>query len=184
MQTQTKTMLSLLVAATLAACSPAGPAAGSAPIGWTIYLDTSYGFTFAYPPEGQVTDRQDGYARIGSLPIAPDTTLVEKYIEVNISPAAYPCPTPTLNTETASAPQELIANGLTFLQQTGGGVATGNIYEWVAYSTQKGGVCASLTFVLHYTDPANYVNPPAVFDRGAEEQIFTTILGTFRWTSP
>jgi hypothetical protein len=173
----------LILAAALAACGPAAAGPGSAPAGWTIYLEADHGFSLAYPPDGRLTDQQAGYTRI-DLPIEAGTTLVEKYVEVTISQDAYPCPTTTLNTETASPPQETTVNGLTFLEQSGGGVATGNIYEWVGYSTRQGNVCAGLTFVLHYTDPANYMDPPPVFDRAAEEQVFTVILGTFQWAGP
>jgi hypothetical protein len=179
MRIQTKVIVLLLAAALLAAC---GPSTERNPNAWLTYLDTTYGFHFNYPPEGQITSRQDGYARIDGLPIVPNTTLVEKYLEVNVSPEAYPCPSPNVNTESdGGKAQELSLNGLTFLEQKGGGVATGNIYDWVSYSTRKGTVCASLTFVLHYTDPANYVDPPAVFDPAAEQAVFADILASFRW---
>lgn len=184
MKSPPKMICILLFAALLAACAPSEAGPGSVPEGWSVYSDAAHGFSFAYPPEGQISDRQDGYARIGGLPIAPGTTLVEKYLEVNVSPEAHPCPSPTVNVETAGSAQETALGGLTFLRQSGGGVATGNIYEWAAYSTQSDGLCASLTFVLHYTDPANYVNPPPVFDRAAEEELFAEILATFQWTKP
>ncbi len=188
MKIQAKTLIILPVIVLLAACSPSGtstrPDSGSAPDGWLTYTETTYGFSFSYPPEAQITARQGGYARIEGLPIVAGTTLVAKYLEVNASLDALPCPSPELNMQGSSgATEEVTVGDLTFLKQTGGGVATGNIYEGAAYSTQKGGACASLTFVLHYTDQGSYVDPPPVFDREAEEQVFTTILGTFRWTS-
>ena len=185
MRTRSLMLFSLLVAAALAACgssaAPTGPATGSAPDGWLTYTDTTDGFLFAYPPEGQITTGPGGSARI-DLPVSPHTTLVEKFLEVNAAVDAYPCPSPTFTVR--SEGDQLTVGELTFLEQTVGGVATGNIYEGTAYSAQHGAACASLTFMLHSTDPGSYVNPPAVFDRAAETAVFTTILSTFRWTSP
>lgn len=152
----------------------------SIPAGWQIYTDQHFGFSFRYPPQAQVVDQQEAYARIIDLPFKPDTNLLEKYMDVNAVKNGFPCPSPYVDSLSGSIPsQQVTINGLIFIEQSGAGAGAGNIYEWTAYSTQRGDVCVSLTLVLHSANPMNYSTPPPVFDVVAESQVFQDILGTF-----
>ena len=89
---------------------------------------------------------------------------------------ANPCQSPTGNPTTSG---NVTINGRTFLKETGTGVATGNTYDWTAYSLTNNNACISLTFVLHSADLGNYTTPPAEFDKTAESAVFDTIMNTF-----
>ncbi len=78
-----------------------------------------------------------------------------------------------------SAPRTIA--GLDFLVQKADEGAAGNLYQWTGYSTQRADVCASLTGVLHSTNPAMYSTPPPEFDQAAESAVFDQIAATFRW---
>lgn len=157
----------------------------SVPADWQTYTDQQYGFTFRYPKEGQIANQENGYASITGLPFAPGTNLVEKYMEVNVAQNAFPCPSTNVNIESGNGgSQQILVKGIVFQQQNGIGAAAGNIFEWTAYSTQKANVCASLTFVLHSTNPGNYLTPPPLFDKTAESKLFSSILATFAWLNP
>jgi hypothetical protein len=157
----------------------------SFPAGWQTYTDQHFGFSFRYPQEAQVIDQQEAYARIIDLPIIPDTNLLEKYVDVNAVKNGFPCPSPYVDSLSGSTPsQQVTINGLSYTEQAGAGAGAGNIYEWTAYSTQRGDVCVSLTLVLHSANPMNYATPPPVFDAVVESQVFKDILGTFAWLDP
>jgi hypothetical protein len=157
----------------------------SIPAGWRTYTDQHFGFSFHYPPEGKVIDQQEAYARIIDLPFIPDTNLLEKYMDVNAVKNGFPCPSPYVDSLSGSNPsQQVTINGLSYIEQSGAGAGAGNIYEWTAYSTQRGDVCVSLTLVLHSANPMNYATPPPVFDAVVESQVFQDILGTFSWLDP
>ena len=150
--------------------------------GWQTYADQHFGFSFRYPREAQVIDQQEAYARIIDLPLKPDTNLLEKYMDVNAVKNGFPCPSPYVDSLSGSTPsQQVTINGLGYTVQSGAGAGAGNIYEWTAYSTQRGDVCVSLTLVLHSANPMNYSTPPPLFDAAAESQVFQDILGTFTW---
>lgn len=134
-----------------------------------------YGFSFKFPPESVVTSQTDVAGRI-FFPIAPGTNLVEKYVDVTVIEDADPCQTPTSGAATS---EDVTINSIAFLKETGSGVATGNIYDWVAYSTTKSNACVSLTFVLHSAALENYATPPSPFNRVAESKVFDTIMTTF-----
>jgi hypothetical protein len=78
-----------------------------------------------------------------------------------------------------SAPRTIA--GLDFLVQKASDGAAGNLYEWIGFSTQRADVCASLTGVLHSTNPAMYATPPVLFNKAAETAVFDQIAATFRW---
>jgi hypothetical protein len=145
------------------------------------YRNETYGFEFQVPPEAVISQTDSG-TRI-DLPTVPGTTLSEKYLEVQVtSPSPEVCSSPqNIGRDPAVIQVQLTTlNGLEFRKENSGGVATGNIYEFTAYNTVYNGNCVSLTFTLHYTDPANYVSPPPEFDRAAEIAIFPQIMATFR----
>ncbi|MBU2610316.1 MAG: hypothetical protein KJ606_05145 [Chloroflexi bacterium] len=150
------------------------------PANWQTYTDQAYGFTFRYPAQGQIVSRQDHSARI-SLPVTQGTNLVEKFIDVAATENADPC---VSQNPGVSQSQPLTVNGIPFLEESGADAGAGQVYEWLAYSTSKNNVCVSLTFVLHSTNPGNYLTPPPLFDKTAESKLFSSILATFAWLNP
>jgi len=143
-------------------------------------MDQAYGFTFRYPAEGQIVSQQDHSARI-SLPIAQGTNLVEKFIDVAVTENVNPC---VSQNPGVSQSQQVMVNGISFLEESGADAGAGQLYEWLAYSTSQDTVCVSLTFVLHSTNRGNYATPPPLFDKPAESDIFAPILATFAWLNP
>jgi len=164
----------------LATEQPTLPPTASVPANCQTYTDQTYGFTFRYPADGQIISQQDHSARI-SLPITPGTNLAEKFIDVAVTEDADPC---VSQNPGVSQSQPLTVNGIPFLEERGSDAGAGQFYEWLAYSTSKNNVCASLTFVLHSTNPGNYSTPPPLFDKAAESDVFAPILATFAWLNP
>ena len=142
---------------------------------WNTYQNSKYGFAFKFPPGSIITSQTDSEGRI-FMPIASGTNLVEKYLDVTVAENADPCKTPANGVSTS---ENVSINGFSFLKETGTGVAAGNIYDWVAYSTTDDNACISLTFVLHSAALDNYATPPAPFNRAAESAVFDTIINTF-----
>lgn len=159
------------------------PSATSTMDGWTLCQSLLYGFELQYPAEAVLTDQRADYARI-DLPFAEGTNLTEKYLEIVFTDTTDICTSPQAEGRApGSVPQEeVVLNGQTFLKQSGTGVGAGNIYDWVAYSTQMENRCISLDFVLHSHHPELSPTPPPEFDRVAEEAIFSEIASTFTWT--
>lgn len=149
---------------------------------WTVYCDEYYGFGFKYPPGGPPTPPTESRV-ILYLPIAPDTTLVEKYILVESTEGDPDCSSTLAQGRLPDSPQaeQISLSGLTFTRQAGGDAAAGSIYDWVTYSTAQANNCVSLSFVLHHANAANYVPPLPEFDRAAESVVFETIAATFTW---
>jgi hypothetical protein len=167
-----------------AACAPPNvdpSAMGS--LKWVAYCDTRYGFGFRYPTVGD-----DSYAGNGRvyLPYLLGTNLHEKYIDVTVLEGAATCESPNAGGYTpGSIPAESIRfNGTTFIKQTGSDAGAGNYHEWVDYSTMKGSLCVSMSFVLHWVNAMNYDTPPPEFDEAAESAVFPTIMSTFYWFTP
>ena len=161
--------------ATSTAPSPTPTATQSTTANWNTYQNSKYGFSFKFPPGSVVGSQTDTAGRI-FLPITTGTNLIEKYIDVTAVEGANPCQSPTGNPTTSG---NVTINGRTFLKETGTGVATGNTYDWTAYSLTNNNACVSLTFVLHSADLGNYTTPPAEFDKTAESAVFDTIMNTF-----
>jgi Ig-like domain from next to BRCA1 gene len=167
---------------TAATATPTGTAATPTPTStqsstanWNTYQNAKYGFNFKFPPGSIISSQTDTAGRI-FLPITSGTNLVEKYIDVTAVEGANPCQSPTGNPATSD---NVTINGRSFLKETGTGVATGNTFDWVAYSLTNNNACVSLTFVLHSADLGNYTTPPAQFDKTAESAVFDTIINTF-----
>jgi photosystem II stability/assembly factor-like uncharacterized protein/uncharacterized protein YgiM (DUF1202 family) len=149
------------------------------PSTWPTYTNSQYGFQFKYPPQAQIVDQSANSVKM-NLPFTPGTNLVEKYLQNSVVENANLCQSPLSDTSPPGSPTETVMiNGISFLKQTGGDAAAGNLYEWIAYSTLKGNICISMDFVLHSLG-AIYP-PPPVFDKAAESAVFTQIMSTFGW---
>jgi len=175
--------------------SPSSTAAEAPPTGepsltpehpdWPTYRNEACGFGLRYPPEANEGSAVQGDVHF-ELPITSGTNLSEKYLEVSCRTRVSPCASPfaegyapgSLSTEL----REL--RGIEFAIQSAAEGAAGSIYEWVSYSTTRGDSCASLTFILHSTNPLNYTPPLPEFDRDAESAIFEEIVSTFAWLIP
>jgi hypothetical protein len=149
--------------------------------GWEKYFSETYGFEFKYPNGSSLSNQSATHARVTIPVLTSGTNLSEKYVEVSVQAGAATCKSPDIGGEPAST-ENVTINGIQFFKESGSGVATGNIYEFVAYSTTANNNCVSLTFVLHSTDPGNYPVPPPVFDKAAESAVFDVIIKTFDWT--
>lgn len=157
------------------------PAPTPATDDWLTYTNQKYGFQFKYPKSGQIGDLQENFVRI-HLPFAAGTNLKEKYLDARAVENADPCQSPLSSSSRSS--ETTTINGIPFLKQTGGDAGAGQIHQWTAYSTVRDNVCVSMDFVLHSTNPGNYLTPPPVFDEAAESAIFTRIMATFAWLTP
>ena len=146
------------------------------------YFSEKYGFEFKYPKGSSISNQSDIHARF-TLPIlTTGTNLSEKYVDMSVIENASTCKSPDVGGE-VSGSENVTINGVQFLRETGAGVAAGNLYEFVAYSTKSSSnTCVSLTFVLHSFNPDNTTPPTPEFDKAAESAIFDTIINTFDWT--
>ncbi|MBV6396858.1 MAG: hypothetical protein HFACDABA_02460 [Anaerolineales bacterium] len=151
--------------------------------GWNTYQSANYGFDFKYPPGSATGAATNNSARI-YLPFTVGTLLVEKYVDVSVVEGANPCKNTVSGGGAVATSGNVTINGVTFLKETGSGVATSNIYDWEAYSVVRPNTtaCVSIAFVLHSVDPGVYPTPPPpAFDKAAESAVFATILSTFVW---
>ncbi len=151
------------------------------PDDWLTFTNSTYGFQFKYPPEGQIAEgRTDDFARI-HLPIQPGTNLGEKYLEVIVAEDVETCQSPLASQSILQTSETITINGISFLKQTGEDAGAGNLYQWVAYSTSRENDCVSLDFILHSLNPGNFETPPPVFDYAGEAAVFSQIVSTFEW---
>jgi hypothetical protein len=149
--------------------------------GWENFLNEKYGFVFKYPTDATISDQSDTHARITIPVVTAGTNLSEKYVDVSVVEGASTCKSPDIGGEPATT-ENVTINGIQFFKEVGNGVGAGNIYDFVAYSTQANNNCVSLTFILHSTNPGNYPTPPPEFDKAAESAVFDLIINTFDWT--
>ncbi len=144
------------------------------------YINQTYGFAFVYPNQGQISNSTATGAHI-TLPFTSGTNLVEKYLDVNVATnaTAATCVGPN-----AQGYSQVTFNGINFEEESGEGHTTGNIFDWVAYSTLKGTNCISLTLTLHSIDPGVLPTPPPIFNMQAELAVITNIVSSFTFLSP
>ncbi len=173
--TATATATNTTATPTSTSTTPTPTSTQSSTSNWNTYQNIKYGFNFKFPPGSVVTSQTDLSGRI-FFPTTAGTNLVEKYLDVTVVEDADLCQSPTGNAATS---ENVTINSIDFLKETGTGVATGNIYDWLAYSTTKDNACISMTFVLHSGALENYATPPTPFDRAAESAVFDTIMTTF-----
>lgn len=180
----------LLAACRLFASLPAAvptlqPAAASPTAGhltnvdWLAYHDPDAGFSIQHPLTWQQSDNSSVPVEF-VLQAAPGTTLLEKLMQIDVTPNATDCREARYGGE-VTASENVAVNGVSFLKEWGAGLGAGNLYEWTGYSTMKGSNCITITFVLHSANPGVYSTPPPDFDEAAESQIFNQMLDTFRF---
>jgi hypothetical protein len=148
------------------------PALTVLPMRWQTHQNVRYNFSVRYPPEASLLTSTNELARI-NLPIPPETSLAEKYVEIATIQGASSCPS---KYGALQSSENITVNGLTFLHESGQGVAAGR-YDWESYSTAKNEICVNLTFILHFR-PDIYMTP------SVEVKTFPPILSTFTWTNP
>jgi hypothetical protein len=157
-------------------------ATATVPPGWLCYTNTTYAFEVCYPGDATLSGETPSHVRI-HLTIAAGTNLLEKWMDVDGSNVPPDCQSPQAAgydpAAIDSAPRTIA--GLDFLVQKAHEGAAGNLYQWIGFSTQRADVCASLTGILHSTDPAMYTTPPVLFNMVAETAVFDQIAATFRW---
>jgi hypothetical protein len=148
-----------------------------------LYVNPTYDFAFVYPSQGQISNQTTSGAHI-TLPFAPGTNLVAKYLDIAVTPNATACSSPMTSQYLALSyqSQQVTINGINFLKQSGEQGAAGNIYNQVSYSTLKGTNCIIFYFTLHSVD-AIYP-PPPTFNMQAESAVFTNIVSSLTFLSP
>lgn len=161
------------------------PAGEAVEIGsWETYRNDSYGFQLSYPDQGQVAQvASESSARV-NLSFIPGTNLREKYVQIDVLEDPQECRSPLSQGYPPDALQEgqETINGMDFHTVSGSEGAAGSIYEWTSYSATRDGICVSISFILHATNPLNYPTPLPEFDKSSEAGVFTEIVSTFRWT--
>lgn len=178
-----------VIAAAALACGlvPGAPAAVQTPtptaahlpnVDWLTYSDPA-GFSIQHPLTWQQVSNE-GDPPLFSLQAAPGTTLLEKYMQIGVTPDASECRQMLYGGETIK-PSTVTINGVEFLKEAGAGLGAGNVYEWTGYSTLKGTTCISILFVLHSANPGVYATEPPAFDYEAESAVFDELINTFRF---
>jgi hypothetical protein len=161
---------------------PPSPTPGTPVSTDLTYQNTKYNFQFKYPTGSTIVDQTDNSTRI-DLPYTHGTLLASKYVNVTVVEGVTPCKNTVSGGGTPTSSGNVTINGITFLKETGGDSAAGNVYEWESYSAIRPNTnaCVSVAFVLHSTNPGAYPTPPPPFDKAAESAVFQTILSTFAW---
>jgi hypothetical protein len=161
---------------------PPSPTPGTPVSTDLTYQNTKYNFQFKYPTGSTIVDQTDNSTRI-DLPYTHGTLLASKYVNVTVVEGVTPCKNTVSGGGTPTSSGNVTINGITFLKETGGEGAAGNVYEWESYSAIRPNTnaCVSVAFVLHSTNADAYPTPPPPFDKAAESAVFQTILSTFAW---
>ncbi len=149
----------------------------------SAYQNAKYNFKFTLPSGATIASQTDNAGRVNLPIITPGTNLLEKYIEVTVVENSNPCASPG-GYENPTAAENVTINNIQFVKQSGQGIALGNIYDWIAYSTTRNNACISLVFILHSANPGNYATPPPVFNKDTESAVFLTVMNTFNWITP
>ncbi|HSK87244.1 MAG TPA: NBR1-Ig-like domain-containing protein, partial [Anaerolineales bacterium] len=83
------------------------------PNDWLTYTNSSFGFLFKYPPQGQISEEDFNALRM-DLPFVPGTNLREKYLQVSAR-VVDPCQSPLSATSRPGSPTEtVVINGISF----------------------------------------------------------------------
>jgi hypothetical protein len=137
------------------------------------------GFSIEVPGDWQRLDDGD-YPIVFSQPATPGTNLLEKRMEFDVRDTSAACGQAAYG-GASSTTERVQINGVEFLRETGEGIAAGNVFEWTSYTTSRGWVCITITFVLHASGSGVYATEPPAFDRLAESAIFDQLISTFQF---
>lgn len=174
--TVTTTATATSTAATVTATTTAtATATGSSAA--TSYQNARYNFKFTLPAGATIANQSDTAGRVNLPVVTPGTNLSEKYIDVSVREGQSTCA--VTNYEGGTAIERVTINNIQFDRQTGQGVAAGNIYDWIGYSTVRNNACIVLAFVLHSTNPSNHPTPPPVFNMAQETEVINTVMNTY-----
>jgi len=161
--------------------TPVPPTATPDPYaGWSAYSNSSYGFNFKTPPGTSSGTPIEGLAHF-TLPIAPNTLLVEKYLEPKVVEGAGACSVGGV----VATSETVTLNGISFLKETRDEGAAGSLYALTSYSAfaPGSGNCVTMMFILHSHDAGAFTSPPPPFDKTAESAVFDQIMSSFTWSA-
>ncbi len=147
---------------------------------WLTYTNLEYNFQFKYPKSSEITEMLENSINM-NLPIALGTNLNQKTLQVIAVQNADPCSSYLGRSSMLSTSETVVINGISFLKETGGDGAAGQIHQWVAYSTLRDHTCVTFDMILHITNPGNYLTPPPAFNETAEIAVLTNMVSTFTW---
>jgi len=158
--------------------TPPPPTAGptSQTSDWPFFTSPQYGFNFQYPP-GSVVFNSVPESAIINLPIVTGTTLVEKYLSLNVVQNASTCADPT--TGSSPPPESVTINGTTFLKDVGLDGGMSQTRAVTSYTTTRGNFCYSFLFVLHSIHASDPPLPD--YDAAAESAVIQQIMQSFGW---
>ena len=161
------------------------PAPPDLPTGWDCYQNLVYGFEVCYSPGAYIDTTSDEHSQIG-IPFPMGTNLVSKWMDVDSRAGLAECESPLGEGYAGGgiAMETQTINGLEFLVQTAEDGAAGSLYHWTGWSTERDGVCVSLTGVLESRNALFYPTPPPEYDPAAENEVFVQMVETFRWLDP
>ncbi|HLF73966.1 MAG TPA: NBR1-Ig-like domain-containing protein, partial [Anaerolineales bacterium] len=147
---------------------------------WPTFTNSTYGFQFKYPPQTQIFN-QFPESLLMNLPIAPNTNLIEKYLDQRVFQNTGTCAHPTVGVSPTR--ENVVINGINFFKDSGGDGAAGHIRKWTAYSTVRDTLCITSLFVLHSGNAFDPPRPP--YNEAAESAVFAQMMSTFTWlTTP
>jgi hypothetical protein len=142
-----------------------------------FYQNGKYNFRFSLPSGASIVSQSDTYGQV-SLPIVTaGTNLLSKYVQIHVREGVNPCVSPAV--ENPINTENVTINSIPFQKQIGQGVAAGNRYDWIAYSTMYNTACISLAFILHSANPGNYPVPPPEFNLAQESAVIETTMSSF-----
>ena len=147
---------------------------------WLTYSNSDHGFQFKYPKSSQINEMLENSISM-NLPIAAGTNLSQKSLQVIAVQNANPCSSYLGRSSMLSSSETVLINGLTFLKETGGDSAAGQLHQWVAYSTLRGDTCVTFDMILHIINLGNYLTPPPAFNETAEISVLKDVVSTFTW---
>ena len=146
---------------------------------WPFFTSPQYGFNLQYPPGSTVFNSVPESAII-NMPIVAGTTLVEKYLSINVVQNASTCADPV--TGSSPLPESVTINGTIFLKDVGLDGGMSQTRSVTSYTTTRGTLCYSFLFVLH---SANAYDPPRpAYDEAAESAVFLQMMQSFAWLPP
>lgn len=152
---------------------------------WPSYENDSCSFQVRIP-SGSVVATTDAVTDRIDLPFVSGTNLREKYLQVDCRKGIATCTSPLA---AGYAPGSLPSgtrdiNGTVFTLQSADEGAAGSFYSWTAFSTLRGDLCLSLTFVLRSVNALNFTPPLPEYSSEEETSVFEEIATTFGWVSP